>query len=95
MGRKLQNMRVLRQFRLSGRVWHVVCTYSYRSMDIFPRDSGRMCSLALGCGRGLLPPVVLLGIPEWREPRSFLHEGRFWENDVERVFDRARLGLFC
>jgi len=26
---------------------------------------------ALGCGRGLLLPVVLLGISEWRGPRSF------------------------
>ncbi len=40
-------------------------------------------------------PVVLLGISERHEPRSFFHEGRFWENDVERVFDCARLGLFC
>ena len=54
-----------------------------------------MRPLALGCGRGLLPPVVLLGIPEWREPRSFLHESRFWENDVERVLDPVWLGLFC
>ncbi len=51
--------------------------------------------MALGCGRGLLLLVVLLGISEQREPRSFLHEVGFWENDVERVFDRARLGLFC